>query len=288
MNGDGKKIVIVKKKSGGHEGHHGGSWKVAYADFVTAMMAFFMVMWIMGMDEGVKNMVQGYFLNPVGFEKGYSGGRNLLSQGNSIMNRADRSVLVMHRWEEEQLLHDVASKIRESLDLDTLTSGLGAEVEFTMTEDGLRIEMMETAEGETFFESSSAELKPALREVLRLVAEGLTGLPNDFIVEGHTDARAFGNAAYSNWELSVDRANAGRRILALDGLDERRFAEVRGHADRQLKVPEDPSDPRNRRISVLLPFRTVIEDEGADSLRITPLEGVIPTLGGGSAIIARP
>ena len=273
MSRDGKTIIIVKKKRVAPEVHHGGSWKVAYADFVTAMMAFFMVMWIMGMDEGTKNMVQGYFQNPVGFKRGYSGGRNVLSQGNSIMNPVDRSILLLHRWEEELLLAEVAGMIRANLEEAGLNDDIGAAVEFVMTEHGLRIEMMETGDGETFFERSSAELKPALRAVLGLVADGLSGVPNDIVVEGHTDARSFGGAAYSNWELSVDRANAARRLLTLDGLPDRRFVEVRGHADRELKIPDAPRDPRNRRISVLLPFTTKvnIESDGTDLLGIEPV-----------------
>ncbi len=273
MSGHGKKIIVVKKKIGGHEGHHGGSWKVAYADFVTAMMAFFMVMWIMGMDQGVKDMVQGYFQNPVGFKRGYSGGHNILSQGNSLMVLQGPSTLLRRRWEEQQLLEEVAGTIRSSLDQAGITDDMGAAVEFVMTEHGLRIEMMETGEGETFFEKSSAQLKPALRVVLGLVAEGLSDIPNNFVVEGHTDVLSFGGAKYSNWELSVDRANGARRILALGGLPEGRFVEVRGYADRQLKVPDAPRDPRNRRISVLLPFETEIEidTDGTDFIGIAPL-----------------
>ena len=143
---------------------------------------------------------------------------------------------------------------------------------------------METGDGETFFERSSAELKPALRTVLGLVADGLSGLPNDFVVEGHTDARSFGGRAYSNWELSVDRANAARRLLAFDGLPEERFVEVRGHADRELKIPDDPRDPRNRRISLLLPFKTEIdiESDGGDLMGIDPVGKISITVPLGS------
>lgn len=189
------------------------------------------------------------------------------------MNPVDRSILLLHRWEEELLLAEVAGMIRANLEEAGLNDDIGAAVEFVMTEHGLRIEMMETGDGETFFERSSAELKPALRAVLGLVADGLSGVPNDIVVEGHTDARSFGGAAYSNWELSVDRANAARRLLTLDGLPDRRFVEVRGHADRELKIPDAPRDPRNRRISVLLPFTTKvnIESDGTDLLGIEPV-----------------
>ncbi len=282
MSLDGQKIIIVKKKvGGGHEGHHGGSWKVAYADFVTAMMAFFMVMWIMGMDEGTKNMVQGYFQNPVGYKKGFSGGRNVLSQGNSLITSESRTITLVRPDEQEQLLEEAAGTIRASLDQAGITDDIGASVEFVMTEQGLRIEMMETGEGETFFARSSAELKPALRAVLALVAEGLSDVPNDLVVEGHTHVRPFPGAGYSNWELSVDRANAARRVLAFDGLVGGRVSEVRGYADRQLKMPDNPRDPRNRRISVLLPF----EPEIVILLDSTDVSGIGPA---GAASITVP
>ena len=282
MSLDGKKIIIVKKKSGGgHEGNHGGSWKVAYADFVTAMMAFFMVMWIMGMDEGTKNMVQGYFQNPVGYKKGFSGGRNILSQGNSLVSSESRTIALVRPEKQEQLLREAAGAIRANLDQAGITDDIGASVELVMTEQGLRIEMMETGDGETFFARSSAELKPALRVVLALVAEGLSDVPNDLVVEGHTDVRPFPGAGYSNWELSVDRANAARRVLALDGLLGGRVSEVRGYADRQLKIPDNPRDPRNRRISVLLPFKPEI----VILLDSTDVPGIGP---GGAASITVP
>lgn len=283
MSTDGKKIIIVKKKVVAHEAHHGGSWKVAYADFVTAMMAFFMVMWILGMDQGTKDLVQGYFQNPVGFKKGYSGGRNIFAEGGSIITLQVRSAALIRRWEEEQLLQDVAGTIRESLEQAGIPDESGAAVDFVMTEHGLRIEMMETGDGETFFEKSSARLKPALRAVLGLVAAGLADIPNDLVLEGHTDALRFGRARYSNWELSVDRANAARQVLALNGLPEGRFVEVRGYADRQLKVPGAPRDPRNRRISVLLPFTTEVEVEVPDVLGIAPLRVTSGTAPAGGA-----
>ena len=195
------------------------------------------------------------------WKRGFSGGRNVLSQGNSLSNAVDREVIQLHRWEEEQLLADVASIIRGSLTEVEENSDLEGAIEFVLTEQGLRIEMMETGDGETFFERSSADLTPALESVLRLVAVGLAtpGVENDIVVEGHTDARQFAGAAYSNWDLSSERANAARLLLALEGLPAERFGGVSGLADTDLKIPDDPRDPRNRRITVLLPFTTEIE-----------------------------
>ena len=252
----GGKIVIVKKKKVRGRGHHGGSWKVAYADFVTAMMAFFMVMWIMGMDEGVKNMVQGYFQNPVGFKRSFSGGRNILSSGNSLMNMQLQEVIILRRQEEEERLRQTASRIQMSLDQLGVVEGLDAAIEIVVTDQGLRIEMMETGAGETFFDQSSSTLKPALRRVLGIIAGQIALLPNGVVIEGHTDAVPFGRADYSNWELSTDRADAARRVLIDAGMPADHLMELRGYAHRQLKIVEQPRDPRNRRISLLLPFDT--------------------------------
>lgn len=249
-------IIIVKKKKIIAAAHHGGSWKVAYADFVTAMMAFFMVMWIMNMDEGVKDMVEGYFSNPVGFKKSFSGGRNILSQGNSLMTMEVRNNFIIKRREEEETLRETAEAIEGALLDSGLAEGTNAMVEIVVSDQGLRIEMMETGAGEIFFDQSSAQLKPQLRSVLTVIASHIAQLSNGLIVEGHTDALPFGRSGYGNWELSVDRANAARRVLEAGGLPSNRLFEVRGYADRQLKFVEDALDPRNRRISLLLPFDT--------------------------------
>lgn len=249
-----RKIIIVKKKKVGHAAHHGGSWKVAYADFVTAMMAFFMVMWIMGMDQGVKDMVQGYFQNPVGYKRSFSGGRNIISQGNSIINMQLQDAIIMRRIEEQQRMEEAASGIRDRLGELGLVENLEAMVEVVVTDQGLRIEMMEGDGQDTFFDQASSDLSPALRTVLALVATEVSQLQNGVVIEGHTDGVPFGGANYSNWELSVDRANVARRVLLAGGIPEAQMIEVRGYADRQLKVFDQPADPRNRRISILLPF----------------------------------
>jgi chemotaxis protein MotB len=255
MNQNGGKVVIVKKKKGGHHEDHGGAWKVAYADFVTAMMAFFLVMWLLGMNQDVKDLVQGYFSNPIGFQQAFSGGANPLSKGSSPADLNLRRAVLMTKAYQKARFEETAEELKETIAEEGAVKNLAAAVEIVVTDEGMRIELMETGEGETFFDNSSANLKPALTTVLGMVAEELGGLPNDVVVEGHTDALQFGNPGYSNWELSVDRANAARRVLVSSGLPQERLVEVRGYADRHLKNPEDAYDPRNRRISVLLPFK---------------------------------
>jgi chemotaxis protein MotB len=263
----GSRIVIVrKKKAGDHDTSHGGSWKVAYADFVTAMMAFFLVMWIMTMDQGVKDLVQGYFQNPVGFKRTFSGGTNPLAAGNSPTNLQIKRTVILNHNQQERRFEKAAKEIRQRIDQERLLSGLKASVEIVVTDEGLRIEMMETGTGPVFFDKASARLKPALERVLDVVGSVLTDLPGSVVVEGHTDALPFGGKGYSNWELSVDRANAARRELVASGFDPSRLTEVRGYADRQLKVPGDPLDPRNRRISILLPYQEI----PLDSLKLIP------------------
>lgn len=274
----GNKIIVVRKKKGGHGGHHGGSWKVAYADFVTAMMAFFLVMWIMGMDQGVKELVEGYFNNPVGFKRAFSGGSNPISAGNHPNNldlrRNQIAVRELQRERFERAGHGISEKLQEA----GFGGELAADVEIQVTEDGLRIELMETGEGDTFFDKSSATLKPLMNSVLQVIAPELAALPNLLVVEGHTDALPFGTEGYSNWELSVDRANAARRALIQYGMDEDRVVEVRGYADRHPKIADSPLDPRNRRISVLLPFT---EEPVVEFLPISGLAGVSPVAGSG-------
>jgi chemotaxis protein MotB len=256
-----KKIVIVKKKKAHGGGHHGGSWKVAYADFVTAMMAFFMVMWILGMDDNMKKAIEGYFANPVGYKKGgSSGGASPISTGSSPATVQQQALRLIVRNYEERRFSEVGDRLRARLNGQRDTLGLGAHVEVVVGNDGLRIELVEGRNGDTFFPSGSTQMKPAATLALGLVARELGELSHGVIVEGHTDSAPLDRAdGYTNWELSAERANAARRVLEASGLGSGRIVEVRGLADRHPRVPEDPGSPANRRISILLPF-TVLPD----------------------------
>ncbi len=249
-----KPIIIKRVKKGGHGGHHGGSWKVAYADFVTAMMAFFMVMWLLGMDDKTKKAVEGYFSNPVGYKQGYGSGSSPLATGSSPAKLADAQIKVIIHRSEEKAFGEAAQKIKGKL--DAAKSSLGsAKFEVTVADEGLRIEMIEDGAGDTFFPSGSAAVKDGLREGIKLIAAELIPLHNAVIVEGHTDATRYGAAAgYTNWELSADRANAARRILEETGFPAARIHEVRGMADTRPRVPNDPFAAQNRRITLVLPF----------------------------------
>jgi chemotaxis protein MotB len=248
----GAKIIIVRKRKKKHVAHHGGSWKVAYADFVTAMMAFFMVMWILGMDENLKKSVEGYFSNPIGYKKGYSAGKSPISVGTSPGTVQTTALRLVSRMQQQQQFDRAGANLRARLKEAGLGS-IAANIAIVTTKTGLRIELAEGAEGETFFPVASAVMKPLMRQSLAIIATELCALNNGIIIEGHTDSRPY-LGTYSNWELSAERANAARRVLEANGVSPQRVREVRGLADRDPRLDADADDARNRRITIVLPF----------------------------------
>ncbi|MEP6764501.1 MAG: flagellar motor protein MotB [Gemmatimonadaceae bacterium] len=252
----GRKIIIVKKKISGGGGHHGGSWKVAYADFVTAMMAFFMVMWILGMDDKTRKAVEGYFSNPVGIKKGFGSGSSALFVGSSPTTIQRPSLKTVMHSAEKRTYEQLRERILQKLAASDSLKGLKGIVDIQVTNEGLRIELVEAGKGDQYFALGSAQMKPATALVLRVVGSELATLSQKVILEGHTDAAKFGGVAYSNWELSTERALAARRILSEVGVGDGRITEIRGLADTHLRVPTDPTAAANRRISILLPFTT--------------------------------
>ncbi|HEX6039227.1 flagellar motor protein MotB, partial [Longimicrobium sp.] len=212
------KVVIRKVvKKHGHA-HHGGSWKVAYADFVTAMMAFFMVMWILGMSPEARASIQSYFSNPAGVKDGFSGGPNPLGQGGMSSSNGTGRVKLISRVQERQALTAAGRRIEARLRSADGLQEIAAQVEVVMTEQGLRIELVEHGRGETFFAFGDARLKPAASQALGVIASELETTGQPVVLEGHTDAAPFGRPGYTNWELSADRANAARRALETSGV----------------------------------------------------------------------
>lgn len=248
-------VIIVKKVRKVQGGHNGGAWKVAYADFVTAMMAFFLVMWIISLDDSVRSAVEGYFQNPIGYQDGAAVSRNLIDFDASQPPSSAMPVHLVARQIEEHRYREIGERIEMRLRADDGLGEIAAQVEIVMTEQGLRIELVEGEDGETFFAAGSAILKPPAARAIRIIARELGATDAPVVLEGHTDAAPYADAgAYSNWELSADRANAARRQIESSGLGPGRVAEIRGHADRALRVPHDPYDNENRRVSILLPF----------------------------------
>lgn len=231
-------IIFVKKKPG-HSGQHGsGAWKVAYADFVTAMMSLFIVLWLMNSSENVRKAVAGYFNDP----KGTASLPGTPLSGNGVTVEQERTDAL------KRLKEKLEAEIRARKDLEKLSK----QIEITITPEGLRIELLETKNG-TFYESGSARLSENGQELLALLASELKTLPNNLLIEGHTDAAPYSsNASYSNWELSADRANAARRLMQADGVRKDQVTQVRGYADQMLRVQSNPYDPSNRRISILV------------------------------------
>jgi chemotaxis protein MotB len=230
--------IIVIKKKGGHGGHHGGAWKVAYADFVTAMMSLFIVLWLMNSSEKIKKAVAGYFNDPKGLSSLM--GTTLTGTGETISAATNSNL--------QKLKDKLEQEIKARKDLEKLSK----QIEITITPEGLRIEMLESKNG-TFYESGSAYLSPSGQELLALLGTELKTLPNNLLIEGHTDAAQYSNNAnYSNWELSADRANSARRLLQQDGVRKDQVTQVRGYADQLLRIKTDPYDPSNRRISILV------------------------------------
>ena len=241
--------IIVIKKKGGHGGHHGGAWKVAYADFVTALMALFIVLWLMGQSDPVKKAVAGYFNDPkgtgnlLGTTMSGTGPATGSGTGASAASAADPN---------QQKLQELKEKLEKEIEARKDLQKLIKQIEITITPEGLRIELLEDKNG-TFYQSGSARLSPSGQELLALLASELKTLPNQLLIEGHTDAAQYStDANYSNWELSADRANSARRLLQEDGVRSDQVTQVRGFADQMLRVKSNPYDPSNRRITILV------------------------------------
>jgi chemotaxis protein MotB len=231
--------IIIVKKNGGHGGHHGGAWKVAYADFVTAMMSLFIVLWLLSSSKQVQEAVGGYFRDPNGTAT-KKGSINAGAGENFVLTKDDMPKL------KDQL----EQKIREMPNFEKLKS----HVEMTVTSEGLRIELTESASG-TFFDSGSPKLNDNGRDLLITLAQELGKLPNKLSIEGHTDSKAYAvSGNYGNWELSSDRANAARRLMQANGVGPDQVTQVRGFADQRLRKVADPLDASNRRISLIVQY----------------------------------
>lgn len=268
----GGEIRIVKKKNAGH-GHHGGAWKVAYADFVTAMMAFFMVMWLIGMDAKTREAIAAYFRDPVGFMEAVRKNEAIFSINDALppggkntqhMPRAakdSKTIVKKDRKTEQKELEEFKQYMERALSNIPELSRLKEHVKIEFVKEGLRIELLEGKEP-VFFQTGSATITPAARRLLELIAKKVGQLDNRVIVEGHTDAQPYRyGGGYSNWELSADRANAARRVLEAHGLWKGQVAEVRGYADTRLRDPMNPFHYSNRRVSLLVPYTTEAENK---------------------------
>ena len=258
MEGSQTRPIIVKKTRKKHAEHHGGSWKVAYADFVTAMMAFFLLMWLLSMASPEKRAaVSHYFKNFDIFKVGTSAsGRSFMSGSNQAfdsgdsMSKPNRQVKRASEAKGQSLSpEDLSERLKNAVN-EQLRS-VRNQVLVDITEEGVRIQIVD-AEGSPMFSSGSASPMQNARDILQLVAENIIDIPNRIVIEGHTDAAPFRSGQVTNWELSTDRASSARRILEANGIEPERIARVVGYADQELYIKPDPYDPRNRRISIIL------------------------------------
>jgi chemotaxis protein MotB len=259
---DGTPIIIKRKKARAHA-HHGGAWKVAYADFVTAMMAFFMVMWILSLSDNDRQLVQAYFEDPTGFSKRVSKGEQHImpwqtfnkkkqeaEQGNAELRDEMKA-----RQEVQDVRTDLEEQIKEDPELKALFDQQA--ISMKVTAEGLEIALIESEmNGEVFFVVGSAVVRPQAVMVIAKIAPILAETNRALVVEGHTDSRPYVGSGYDNFNLSYDRADAVRRLLLGGGVADGQIEGIKAFADKKPRLPNDPAHFSNRRVTILLPFST--------------------------------
>lgn len=250
--GGGPKVIIIKKKAKGHGGHHGGAWKVAYADFVTAMMALFMVMWLLSQtDQETRQKLSEYFRTGM-----FSGAPSVLSGGSGLQDRAffdvvGRSTMQPETAAFEQIALAVRARMQRTTDENPELKDLAKNVRVSVAEEGLLITIVDGG-NDLMFDRSSSELKPGLVELLEKLAPILGQLDNQIQVHGHTDARQFPKGSLrSNWVLSFERADNARAVLEGAGLKKGQMAGVFAHGDSSLLNTKEPFAAENRRLAIL-------------------------------------
>ena len=273
MTGETKPPIIVKRIKKGKHAHHGGAWKIAYADFVTAMMAFFLLMWLLGSTtKGDLEGIAEYFKTPlkVAMQGGSGSGdsSSIIQGGGKDLTRTNGQVSKTEKPVEKRTINLQAAQAeldrQETLRLKELKGRLEQAIEnsptlrafrnqirIELTPDGLRIQIVDE-QNRPMFDIGSAMLKDYTREILREIAKVLNDVPNRISLSGHTDAKPYagGERGYSNWELSVERANASRRELVAGGIEERKIVRVVGLGSAVMLDRVDPFNPQNRRISI--------------------------------------
>jgi chemotaxis protein MotB len=295
---DNTQPIIVKRVKKVAGGHHGGAWKIAFADFATAMMAFFLVMWLMSSaTPEQKRAISGYFQDPIGFTESASphvidlGGTPTPSPDRTLNEEVDPAVQQsesridadqaetfaeqLERERLELLLQELQNKVNENPDLTRFKD----QILFEITQDGLRIQIMDAA-NRPMFALGSARLQPYFEDILLAMADTIRAVPNKISVSGHTDAKPYsGRGDYGNWELSSERANAARRALVAGGYPDEQIARVVGYASSALFDREEPLNPVNRRIDILVLTKKAqrdIEGEQSDAAAApeqVPVEG---------------
>lgn len=277
--------IIIKRKKVIAAGHHGGSWKVAFADFATAMMAFFLVLWLTATasPEQIK-AVEGYFRDPVGFTEGGSPSPVDLEGSASVINEAspniepgqiainDNVVDELSETLEQRRMEELFQELKQRIEENETLQEFKNQLLIDITDEGLRIQIVDRS-GRPMFDSGKAELKYYSQEILFELAKTLGAVDNKLSITGHTDATPFGGRpGYTNWELSADRANTARRALVAGGVRGQQIARVVGLSDSILFDQDEPTAPVNRRISIIvLNKKTVNSIQSSASAKGAPL-----------------
>ncbi|RFB68803.1 MULTISPECIES: flagellar motor protein MotB [unclassified Herbaspirillum] len=294
MADEGLRPIIVKRIKKGGGGHHGGAWKIAYADFVTAMMAFFLLMWLLGSTaKGDLNGIAEYFKTPLkvamagGSGSGDAntvlpgGGKDLTRQEGQLRKgendvtskRSVRAAQAELEKAERARLDELKKRIETAIDSSPTLKQFKNQLLIDITSEGLRIQIVDE-KNRPMFALASAQLQPYTREILREIGKTLNDVPNKISLSGHTDATPYssGEKGYSNWELSADRANASRRELISGGMDESKVLRVVGLSSAVLLDKEDPFNPINRRISIIVMNKKaeeLVQNGGSSSLDVS-------------------
>lgn len=266
MNKKNNNIIIVRKKKRQRHDHHGGSWKIAYADFMTAMMAFFLVMWLISQSSPEqRHSIADYFHMPLraalsqGNRSSLSestipgGGDNVVKQDGEVQQKVQRKI---DHDKDKKSLNQAREDLLKIIETDPRLNNFKSNLRLSMTEEGLFIQIVDSQE-RPMFKVGSKELEPYMRDILNALVPVLNKLPNRINLSGHTDSLPYarGEVGYSNWELSTDRANASRRALIAGGMDNNKFLRVIGMANTMSIADSTPDSPINRRISILVLYR---------------------------------
>jgi chemotaxis protein MotB len=263
MNKARETIIIVRKKRSHGSKHHGGAWKVAFADFMTSMMALFLVLWIVTQSSDVRAAIAGYFQDPLGRANEFGA---TIIKGEAAQRMDPRPVNQQDVTRIQQsLMAKLGKRIQQRVEESPDFKDLAHHIEIQVTNEGLRIQLLEDSSG-VFFETGSARPRAEVGKLLEVLGQELGTLPHRVTIEGYTDAVPYHvDATYTNWELSADRANAARRLMILGGLSSTQVWEVRGHADRDLRLPSEPTSPRNRRVSITMLFDSIFAPPDSSS-----------------------
>ena len=265
--GSGGNVIIIKKKSrGGHAGHHGGAWKVAYADFVTAMMAFFLLLWLLSTTSKEQKEGIAYYFNRVnasmttGGGVGIGGGNNLIDtkqqaphSSPNVPAQPDSAEDVALKANEDAMFRQISEELKKAVMNIPQLKALLENLLIDITPEGLRITITDS-QGRELFENGNAKMFPYTEQMIGVVANVVAALPNELALGGHTDSVPYrgDNPAYSNWELSGDRANEMRKVLMREGIKERRVNRVAGYASQTPLLPDQPENIKNRRLTVVV------------------------------------